>query len=216
MFDIGFSEMLVIAVVALIVIGPERLPKVARTLGHLFGRMQRYVNDVKADISREMELDELRKLQTQIQDAAQSFETSVKSGMSATESELQQIAQEVNPVALASGALSPAAAQAAPAIPPSDPAPGPLAPAEMHATGPLAPAEMHATGPLAPAEMHATGPLAPAETHATGQLSLAGMHAPDQPSRAEVTPPGQLTPAESRAQLSLDLAAAPVPADKPV
>jgi sec-independent protein translocase protein TatB len=205
MFDIGFSEMLVIAVVALIVIGPERLPKVARTLGHLFGRMQRYVNDVKADISREMELDELRKLQTQIQDAAQSFETSVKSGMSATESELQQIAQEVNPVALASGALSPAAAQAAPAIPPSDPAPGPLAPAEMHATG-----------PLAPAEMHETGPLAPAETHATGQLSLAGMHAPDQPSRAEVTPPGQLTPAESRAQLSLDLAAAPVPADKPV
>jgi Tat protein translocase TatB subunit len=63
MFDIGFSEIVVIAVVALIVIGPERLPKVARTLGHLFGRMQRYVNDVKADISREMELDELRKLQ---------------------------------------------------------------------------------------------------------------------------------------------------------
>ena len=60
MFDIGFSELMVIAVVALIVIGPERLPKVARTLGHLFGRMQRYVNDVKADISREMELDELR------------------------------------------------------------------------------------------------------------------------------------------------------------
>jgi sec-independent protein translocase protein TatB len=63
MFDVGFSEIVVIAVVALIVIGPERLPKVARTLGHLFGRMQRYVNDVKADISREMELDELRKLQ---------------------------------------------------------------------------------------------------------------------------------------------------------
>ena len=121
MFDIGFSEMLLIAVVALIVIGPERLPKVARTLGHLFGRMQRYVNDVKADISREMELDELRKLQTQIQDAAQSFETSVKSGMSATETELQKIAQEVNPVALASGALPPGAAQDAPAIPPSDP-----------------------------------------------------------------------------------------------
>jgi len=70
MFDIGFSEIVVIAVVALIVIGPERLPKVARTLGHLFGRMQRYVNDVKADISREMELDELRKLQATVQDAA--------------------------------------------------------------------------------------------------------------------------------------------------
>ena len=53
MFDVGLSEMMVIAVVALIVIGPERLPKVARTLGHLFGRMQRYVNDVKSDIRSE-------------------------------------------------------------------------------------------------------------------------------------------------------------------
>ena len=63
MFDIGFSEIVVIGVVALVVIGPERLPKTARTLGHLFGRLQRYVNDVKADINREMELEELRKLQ---------------------------------------------------------------------------------------------------------------------------------------------------------
>ena len=55
MFDIGFSEIVVIAVVALIVIGPERLPKTARTLGHLFGRLQRYVSQVKADINREME-----------------------------------------------------------------------------------------------------------------------------------------------------------------
>ena len=70
MFDIGFSEIVVIAVVALIVIGPERLPKAARTLGHLFGRLQRYVNDVKADINREMELDELRKLQREVQTAA--------------------------------------------------------------------------------------------------------------------------------------------------
>ena len=74
MFDIGFSEMLVVAVVALIVIGPERLPKVARTLGHLFGRMQRYVNDVKSDISREMELEELRKLQATVEDAARAIE----------------------------------------------------------------------------------------------------------------------------------------------
>ena len=71
MFDVGFSEIMVIAVVALIVIGPERLPKAARTLGHLFGRLQRYVNDVKADINREMELDELRKLQQQVRTAAQ-------------------------------------------------------------------------------------------------------------------------------------------------
>jgi sec-independent protein translocase protein TatB len=92
MFDIGFSEILVIAVVALIVIGPERLPKVARTLGHLFGRMQRYVNDVKADISREMELDELRKLQDSMQDAARSVEQSVNREISATESELKGVA----------------------------------------------------------------------------------------------------------------------------
>jgi sec-independent protein translocase protein TatB len=98
MFDIGFSELMVIAVVALIVIGPERLPKVARTLGHLFGRMQRYVNDVKADISREMELEELKKLQATMQDAARSFEQSVSHEMHATESELQKIAQEANPL----------------------------------------------------------------------------------------------------------------------
>ena len=73
MFDIAFSEIVVIGVVALVVIGPERLPKVARTLGHMFGRLQRYVNDVKADISREMELDELRKLKTEVQSAARDF-----------------------------------------------------------------------------------------------------------------------------------------------
>ena len=99
-FDIAFSEMMIIAVIALIVIGPERLPKVARTLGHLFGRMQRYVSDVKADISREMELDELKKLQTSMQDAARSFEQSVKQEVHATESELNKIAQEANPTPL--------------------------------------------------------------------------------------------------------------------
>jgi len=97
MFDIGFSELLVIAVVALIVIGPERLPKVARTLGHLFGRMQRYVNDVKADISREMELGELRKMQTSMEDAARSFQSSVSKEVSETESEFNKLAQAVEP-----------------------------------------------------------------------------------------------------------------------
>ncbi|MDH5534532.1 MAG: Sec-independent protein translocase protein TatB [Betaproteobacteria bacterium] len=92
MFDIGFSELVVIAIIALIVIGPERLPKVARTMGHLFGRLQRYVNDVKADISREMELDELKKLQASVQDAARSIEQSVSKEMSETESELNKIA----------------------------------------------------------------------------------------------------------------------------
>jgi len=97
MFDIGFSELLVIAVVALIVIGPERLPKVARTLGHLFGRMQRYVNDVKADISRELELDELKKMQSSMEDAARSFQSSVSKEVSETESEFNKLAQAAQP-----------------------------------------------------------------------------------------------------------------------
>ena len=69
MFDIGFSEIVVIGVVALIVIGPERLPKVARTLGHMFGRLQRYVNEVKADINREMESG-VRSVESQLNEAA--------------------------------------------------------------------------------------------------------------------------------------------------
>ena len=99
MFDIGFSELLVIAIVALIVIGPERLPKVARTLGHLFGRMQRYVNDVKADIAREMELEELRKLQSSVEDAARSIQSSVNKEIRETESELNKVAEAVQPPA---------------------------------------------------------------------------------------------------------------------
>lgn len=93
MFDIGFSELLIVAIVALIVIGPERLPKVARTAGHLFGRMQRYVNDVKADISREMELDELRKLRSSMEESARSFEQSVEKGLRETEAELNSVAE---------------------------------------------------------------------------------------------------------------------------
>src|SRR5687768_10252003 len=110
MFDIGFSELMVIAVVALIVIGPERLPKVARTLGHLIGRMQRYVNDVKADISREMELDELKKLQQTMQDAAKGFEDSVTRQVNSAESEFQKLAQEANPTVLPPPAADSAAA----------------------------------------------------------------------------------------------------------
>jgi sec-independent protein translocase protein TatB len=90
MFDIGFSELMVIALVALIVIGPERLPRVARTLGHLAGRLQRYVADVKADINREVELDELRKMRDSMQEAATGFESSVTTEMNKTEAELNQ------------------------------------------------------------------------------------------------------------------------------
>jgi sec-independent protein translocase protein TatB len=90
MFDIGFSELLVIGVVALIVIGPEKLPRVARTIGHLAGRLQRYVADVKADINREIELDELRKMRDSMQQAASEMETSVNSELSKTADELNQ------------------------------------------------------------------------------------------------------------------------------
>ncbi|HET7199364.1 MAG TPA: Sec-independent protein translocase protein TatB [Burkholderiales bacterium] len=88
MFDVGFSELMVIAVVALIVIGPERLPRVARTLGHLFGRLQRYVNDVKADINREIELEELRKFRSTVEDAARGFQSTVQGEVAKTENEL--------------------------------------------------------------------------------------------------------------------------------
>ena len=78
MFDIGFSELVVIGVVALVVLGPERLPKVARTAGHLFGRLQRYVATVKADLNREMDLSELAKVKQEVQDAARAFEQSTQ------------------------------------------------------------------------------------------------------------------------------------------
>lgn len=93
MFDIGFSELMLIAVVALIVIGPERLPKVARTAGHLLGRLQRYVNDVKSDINREMQLDELKKLQAQVEESARSLERSVHKEMQSADQSVQMAAQ---------------------------------------------------------------------------------------------------------------------------
>lgn len=86
MFDIGFSELIVIGIVALVVIGPEKLPRVARTLGHLLGRAQRYVNDVKADINREMHLEELKKLQSEVVDSARSVESSVRAEIDAAQS----------------------------------------------------------------------------------------------------------------------------------
>jgi sec-independent protein translocase protein TatB len=113
MFDIAFSEIIVIAVVALVVIGPERLPKVARTLGHMFGRLQRYVNDVKADINREIELDELRKLQSEVQSAARDIESSmtgaardVESGVRSVEAELNQAANPLTTAPSASAELN--------------------------------------------------------------------------------------------------------------
>jgi sec-independent protein translocase protein TatB len=86
MFDVGLSELMVIAVVALVVIGPERLPKVARTAGLLLGRLQRYVSDVKSDINREIQLDELKKMQQQVTDQVRGLEASVTHEMREVES----------------------------------------------------------------------------------------------------------------------------------
>ncbi len=92
MFDLGFSEILVVAVVALIVIGPERLPKVARTMGHLWGRVQRYVNGVKADISRDMALDEMRQVQQDVQQQV----ASTTEALNLVEQELDQHMQKID------------------------------------------------------------------------------------------------------------------------
>src|SRR4051794_4320872 len=99
MFDIGFSEIVVVGVVALVVIGPEKLPRVARTLGHMFGRLQRYVGEVKADITREIELDELRKLQTEVKDAARDFEHSVTNVATEFRSTARDIETQLNSAA---------------------------------------------------------------------------------------------------------------------
>jgi sec-independent protein translocase protein TatB len=90
MFDFGFSELMVLAVVALVVIGPERLPKVAKQTGQWMGKLRRYVDDVKSDVNRQMELSELRSLQTQVTDAARDLQTSMQSTISGVESDLDE------------------------------------------------------------------------------------------------------------------------------
>lgn len=79
MIDFGFDKLALIGAVALIVIGPEKLPKVARTVGHLFGKAQRYVADVKAEVNRSIELDELKKMKSQFEDAARDVQHNVES-----------------------------------------------------------------------------------------------------------------------------------------
>ena len=129
MFDIGFSELLAIGVVALIVIGPERLPRVARTAGHLYGRLQRYVSTVKADISREVELDELKR-------AGQSFKESMQSAAGAVTQQATAVDDFLKNEAdgIARGIAPPAAPEASDATAatgieaPAGPAPGGASP----------------------------------------------------------------------------------------
>ena len=95
MIDLGLSKIAIIGVVALIVIGPEKLPKVARMAGTLYGRAQRYLHDVKSEVSREIELDELRNLHKEVQDRAQSFKNEVESATSDFESSVTSHVDEV-------------------------------------------------------------------------------------------------------------------------
>jgi len=107
MFDFSFSELALIGAVALVVLGPERLPKVARTVGEWAGKAQRYVAQVKADVTREMEVAELKKLHEQARDVARSIEASVQQGVSGLKSELGSAVPALNPGLDTSSSTSP-------------------------------------------------------------------------------------------------------------
>ena len=105
MIDFGFDKIALIGAVALIVIGPEKLPRVARTVGHLVGKAQRYVADVKAEVNRSIELEELKKMKTQFEDAARDVEQSVSKQVRETGAELEKSWTDANPL-LADGTAS--------------------------------------------------------------------------------------------------------------
>ena len=91
MIDFGFDKLALIGAVALIVIGPEKLPRVARTVGHLFGKAQRYVADVKAEVNRSIELDDLKKMKTEFEDAARGVQSEVQAAAGAFEKDWQEV-----------------------------------------------------------------------------------------------------------------------------
>ncbi|MBX3600062.1 MAG: Sec-independent protein translocase protein TatB [Rubrivivax sp.] len=96
MIDLGLDKLALIGAVALIVIGPEKLPRVARTVGHLLGKAQRYVADVKAEVNRSIELEELKKMKTQFEDAARNVEQTVRSEVDEAASALKSDWQEAS------------------------------------------------------------------------------------------------------------------------
>lgn len=100
MFDFSFFELVVIGAVALIVIGPERMPKVARTLGLLFGRAQRYVSEVKADIGNQLKLEELRKIEADLRAKASTAEHVIIEEAQHVEQEFRGVAEQVTPAAI--------------------------------------------------------------------------------------------------------------------
>ncbi len=159
MFDVSFSELMVIAVVALVVIGPERLPKVARTVGHLLGRLQRYVTTVKADINREMQLEELKRLQQQVSEQVRN----VESGVSGVTHEIRELESSLNASIAPPESAVPPVSTAELASPTGDAAPAASEASEASA------APLVSTTP-APATVAAVSlpPAAPAATESKG------------------------------------------------
>jgi len=134
MFGVDFSELMVILLVALIVIGPERLPKVARTLGLLWGRAQRYVNGVKADIERDMAIEEFRQLTQKVQQEAGSAEQEIMQSRQAIDQQVKQLNDAVERPVQTLARKAAAIAKPAPVVPqpaPADPQPVQL---ELHPT----------------------------------------------------------------------------------
>ena len=213
MFDIGISEIGVIAVVALIVIGPERLPRVARTIGTLLGRAQRYVNDVKAEVNREIELDELRKLQAQMQDAARGIQQSVTSagaemqsavhdmerqlqqGVSAVE---QSVTSESTTAAPAIAGLADPAAVTPGAAPSSSPAgtePTAAGPTGGNAVGYAEPSPAGSAGAAAMPSAVATEPATPEPRFEFTELQEPPMEPAAESAPSESSPATEPSPA---------------------
>ncbi|WP_153099281.1 Sec-independent protein translocase protein TatB [Paraburkholderia hayleyella] len=112
MLDLGLTKMALIGVVALVVLGPERLPRVARTAGALFGRAQRYINDVKAEVAREVEMDELRRMKTEFESAASNVQKAAGEVQNTIHDNLRKHEAELNDAwnpGAASMALDPSA-----------------------------------------------------------------------------------------------------------
>ena len=134
MFDVSFTELMLIGVIALIVIGPERLPKVAKTVGHLLGRAQRYVSDVKTDIQREIDLDEMTKLKKQMDEAASSLQASMRETSASIQQPLTEARDSLKEAsASVEGLVDQARQEVSPAKPAKPAAPEPTAATEAAA-----------------------------------------------------------------------------------
>jgi len=204
MFDFSFGEIALIGIVALVVIGPERLPRVARTAGVLFGRMQRYVTTVKADIAREMELDELKQLHGDVTEAARSMQQTFTQHVTDAQAAVTSVASEVNSTmsSLNSGMFATAAGGATAAAAASEPAAA--GSAEALAAAPAAELAPPAPDPHAHGmEAHAHG----MEAHAQRMQAMAR--------EAEAVPMASYDNAgeENTAQIELDLPAARAPVE---